>query len=357
MQDIKELTLEELEGKLLSWGEHKYHAKQIFAWIYQKGAYEFGNMSNLPVVLRKKLAEEFYILGLEIADLQESSDGTTKFLFKLKDENFVEAVNIPFGKRAPGLIRRAGTRRCAATGCISSQVGCKFGCKFCASGIEGFKRNLSVGEILDEVLYLKNNAQEAGLTHIVFMGTGEPMDNYDSVLKAIRIINSAQGFNIGARRITISTCGIIPGIEKLVQEDLQVEISVSLHAAEDKLRSQIMPINKKYPLADLIKCCHDYIAKTNRQITFEYILIKGFNSDASNAEKLVTLLKDLRLAKVNLIPANSIPELKILPPTGQEVLWFKNKLFNSGINVTLRKERGQDIDAACGQLRQRYEKE
>ncbi|MEI6832195.1 MAG: 23S rRNA (adenine(2503)-C(2))-methyltransferase RlmN [Candidatus Omnitrophota bacterium] len=343
MQDIKELTLEELEGKLLSWGEQKYNAKQIFAWIYQKGAYEFGNMSNLPVALRQKLAEEFYILGLEIADLQESSDGTTKFLFKLKDENLVEAVNIPFGKRS--------------TGCISSQVGCKFGCKFCASGIEGFKRNLSVGEILDEVLYLKNNAQEAGLTHIVFMGTGEPMDNYDSVLRAIRIINSAQGFNIGARRITISTCGIIPGIERFAHEDLQVELSVSLHAADDKLRSQIMPVNKKYPLADLIKCCQDYIAKTNRQITFEYILIKGFNSDASNAEKLVTLLKDLRLAKVNLIPANSIPELKILPPTEQEVFWFKNKLFSSGINVTLRKERGQDIAAACGQLRLRYEKE
>ncbi|MDD5097102.1 MAG: 23S rRNA (adenine(2503)-C(2))-methyltransferase RlmN [Candidatus Omnitrophica bacterium] len=343
MQDIKELSLKELEVKLLSWGQPKYHASQIFAWIYQKGAYEFSNMSNLPVALRKKLDEEFYILGLEIADLEESSDGTTKFLFKLKDENFIEAVNIPFSQRV--------------TGCISSQVGCKFSCKFCASGLGGFKRNLSVGEILDEVLYLKNNSGEAGLTHIVFMGTGEPMDNYDAVLRAIRIINSPQGFNIGARRITISTCGIIPGMEKLILEDLQVELSISLHAADDKLRSQIMPVNKKYPLAELIKSCQEYIAKTNRQITFEYILVKGFNSEACDAEKLISLLKDLRLAKVNLIPANPITELKIFPPTPREVLFFKDKLFSAGINVTLRKERGQDISAACGQLRLRHENE
>jgi len=343
MQDIKELSLSDLEAKLLSWASPKYHAKGILKWIYQKGAFEFSSMSDLPAALRKTLAGEFYILGLQLADLERSSDGTAKFLFELKDKNLVEAVNIPVGRRI--------------TGCISSQVGCKFSCKFCASGVKGFKRNLSPVEILDEVLYLKNNAQNNALSHIVFMGTGEPLDNYENVLKAIRVINSPDAFNIGARRITISTCGIIPGIKRLQDEDLQVELSISLHAAEDSLRSQIMPVNEKYPLADLIKCCHEYIAKTNRQITFEYILIKGLNSGLSSAQSLVKLLKDLRLAKVNLIPVNPVPELRIVPPLKSEIASFKEYLFKAGINVTLRRERGADIDAACGQLRLRHEKE
>ena len=343
MQDIKDLSLKELEDKLLSWGSPKYHARVIYNWIYQKGAYEFSRMSNLPAPLRKNLTDEFSILGLALADLQESSDGTAKFLFELTDKNLVEAVNIPAARRI--------------TGCISSQVGCKFGCNFCASALGGFKRNLTRGEILDEVLYLKNNLKAGQLSHIVFMGTGEPLDNYENVLSAIRLINSPLAFNIGARRITISTCGVIPGIKKLQEENLQVELSISLHAAIDKIRNQIMPVNKKYPLEALIKCCHEYITKTNRQITFEYILIKDFNSNVSSAENLVLLLKNLRLAKVNLIPANPIAELKIFPPSEREILLFKDKLFNSGINVTLRKERGQDIDAACGQLRLRHEQE
>jgi len=341
MQDIKELSLKELEDKLLSIGAPKYHARTIFNWIYQKGIYEFSRMSNLPAHLRETLANEFTILCLALEDVQKSSDETTKFLFALNDKSFVEAVSIPAARRV--------------TGCISTQVGCKFACKFCASAMAGFKRNLSAGEILDEVLYLKNNSSQADLTHIVFMGIGEPLDNYDQVLKAIRIINSPDGFNIGARRITISTCGIIPGIERLAQENLQIELSISLHAPDDQSRSQLMPVNKKYPLKELIKCCYDYTAKTNRQITFEYILIKDFNADSVAAEKLVALLKDLRLAKVNLIPANPIVELNIFPPSQREIIWFKDKLFNSGINVTLRKERGQDIDAACGQLRLRHE--
>ena len=341
MQDIKELSLKELEDKLLSWGSPKYHARVIFNWIYQKGAHEFSRMSNLPALLRRTLADEFTILSLSLADLQESSDGATKFLFELSDKNLVEAVNIPASRRV--------------TGCISSQVGCKFGCSFCASGLKGFKRNLTRGEILDEVLYLKNNASGGQLTHIVFMGTGEPLDNYENVLGAIRLINSPLAFNIGARRITISTSGIIPGINRLALEDLQVELSISLHAAVDKIRSQLMPINNKYPLAALIKCCQEYIAKTNRQITFEYILIKGVNADLAAAQNLVKLLKDLRLAKVNLIPANCVPEVKINPPDGAQINSFKEYLFKSGLNVTLRRERGQDIDAACGQLRLKYE--
>ena len=343
MQDIKELGLKELEERLLSWGKPKYHAKQIMAWIFQKGAYEFSSMSDLPAALRKVLADEFYILGLGLADLQKSSDGTTKFLFELNDGNLIEAVNIPAAKRS--------------TGCISSQAGCKFACEFCASGLKGFKRNLTCGEILDEVFYLKNNLQDVKLTHIVFMGTGEPLDNYENVLKAVRIINSANAFNIGARRITISTCGVIPGIKRLQDEDLQVELSISLHAADDKLRSRIMPVNQKYPLADLIKCCHEYVDRTNRQITFEYILVKGLNSDLPSAQKLVMLLKGLRLAKVNLIPANPIPKSKVTPPSVAEVKSFKDYLFKVGVNVTLRRERGQDIDAACGQLRLKYEQD
>lgn len=369
MQDIKELSLKELEDKLFSWGSSKYHARGIFNWIYQKGAYEFSRMSNLPVRLRKALTDEFSILSLSLADLQESGDGTTKFLFELTDNNLVEAVNIPMRKRAPGLsggagtrlcaapglIGQAGTRLCAVTGCISSQVGCKFGCNFCASALKGFKRNLTLGEILDEVLYLKNNASGSQLTHIVFMGTGEPLDNYENVLSAIRLINSPLAFNIGARRITISTCGIIPGIKRLQAEDLQIELSISLHAAIDKIRSQLMPVNNKYPLAALIKCCQEYIAKTNRQITFEYILIKGVNADLAAAQNLVRLLKDLRLAKVNLIPANSVVESKITAPDSAQIISFKEYLFKAGLNVTLRRQRGQDIDAACGQLRLKYE--
>jgi len=341
MQDIKELSLKELEDKLLSWGSPKYHARGIFNWIYQKGAGEFSRMSSLPAPLRKTLADEFSILSLSLADLQKSSDGTAKFLFELTDKNLVEAVSIPAARRV--------------TGCISSQAGCKFGCNFCASGLAGFKRNLTRGEILDEVLYLKNNASGGQLTHIVFMGTGEPLDNYENVLGAIRLINSPLAFNIGARRITISTCGIIPGIKRLALEDLQVELSISLHAAVDKVRSQLMPVNNKYPLAALIKCCQEYTAKTNRQITFEYILIKGVNADLAAAQSLARLLKGLRLAKVNLIPVNCVPESKINPPDRAQIIAFKEALLKAGLNVTLRRERGQDIDAACGQLRLKYE--
>jgi 23S rRNA (adenine2503-C2)-methyltransferase len=344
MQDIKELSLKELEDKLISWGSPKYHAKVIFNWIYQKGAVEFSRMSNLPVALRKALAGEFSIVNLSLADAQASSDGTTKFLLALTDGNEIEAVSIP-----------ASNRR---TGCISSQAGCKFACSFCASGLGGFKRNLTSGEILDEVLYLKNNvsAGQAPLTHIVFMGTGEPLDNYDNVLQSIRAINSPEALNIGARRITISTCGIIPGINQLAGEDLQVELSISLHAADERTRNTLMPVNKKYPLAALIKCCGEYMAKTNRQITFEYILIQGINADLAAAQNLVKLLKDLRLAKVNLIPANCVPELKIAPPDSVQVDSFRDYLFKAGLNVTLRRERGQDIAAACGQLRLKHAK-
>jgi len=208
--------------------------------------------------------------------------------------------------------------------------------------------------MLDEVVYLKNNSP--GLTHIVFMGIGEPLDNYDNVIKAVRLINSPGGLNIGARRITISTCGIIPGIKRLAGEGLQLELSVSLHAADDKVRSRIMPVNKIYPLKGLMECCREYIKETNRQITFEYILIKGVNSDLLSAQNLIKIVKGLN-CKINLIPSNAVREYKVEPPNKREALFFRDRLIKSGVNVTLRKPRGHDIEAACGQLRLRHEKE
>ena len=342
MQDIKELNLEELEQILNNWGQPKFHGQQIFTWIYKEGVCDFDSMSNLPLDLRKKLKENFYIYGLKLIKKLASRDGTEKFLFVLKDKNLIEAVTIPTEKRI--------------TGCICTQVGCKFACRFCASGLMGFKRNLTCGEMIEEILYLKNNSFNKQLTHLVFMGIGEPLDNYDNVIKTIRIINSNYSLNIAARRLTISTCGIIPGIKRLSEERLQIELSISLHAADDQRRSVLMPINKKYPLKDLIQTCKEYIEKTNRQITFEYVLIKNINSDLQNAIKLSKILRSLRLCKVNLIPCNSIKELEVEPPNKIELLLFKDCLLKSGINVTLRKPRGQDIEAACGQLRLRYEK-
>lgn len=320
----------------------RFHARQIFKWIYQKGVLDFQKMSDLPAGLREQLKKDFYISGLKLIEKLQSRDGTEKFLLELKDKNLIECVSIPHERRV--------------TGCVSSQVGCKFACRFCASGLSGFKRNLTTGEILDEALYLKNNSRTKDLTHIVFMGTGEPLDNYAHVLKAIRIINSEYAFNIGARRITVSTCGVTPGIKKLADENLQIELSVSLHAADDKTRSLLVPMNKKYPLKELINTCAEYIIKTDRQITFEYALIKGVNSGLPDARKLSTILRGLRLAKVNLILANSVRELNIEPPNKLEILFFKDYLLKQGVNVTLRKSRGQDIDAACGQLRLKYVK-
>jgi len=335
IEDIKELSLEELSKVLQSWGEPSFHAQQIFAWIYKKKAKDFSAMTNLPSQLREKLKQNFSLSCLKLRTTLRSSDATEKFLFELEDGNLIEAVSIPAEKRI--------------TGCVSSQVGCKFACRFCASGAFGFKRNLTTAEILEEVLIFPK------VTHLVFMGTGEPLDNYENVLKAIKIINSAQGLNIGARRITISTSGIIPAIMRLAEEGLQIELSVSLHAADNQTRDLIMPVNKKYPLKELISTCKEYIRQTNRQVTFEYILIAGLNSDLQSARNLGTMLKGMN-CKVNLIPANPVKELKVLPPEKKEILTFKDSLLKSGINVTLRRPRGEDIDAACGQLRLRHEK-
>lgn len=298
-------------------------------------------MSDLPVGLRERLEGNFKIFSLTLTRKLASIDGTEKFLFGLKDNNFIESVIIPAAGRV--------------TACISTQVGCKFCCAFCASGLSGFKRDLSCAEIIGQALYLKNRLKDNKLTHIVFMGTGEPLDNYDDLLKAIRTINSHFSFNIAARRITISTSGLIPGIKKLAEEGLQVELSVSLHASDNRTRNKLMPVNKKYPLQDLMSCCRDYISKTGRQITFEYILFEGINSDLQSAQNLSKILRGLN-CKVNLIPANPVKELGVLPPPKHEALRFRDFLLRHGVNATLRRPRGEDIEAACGQLRLRHEK-
>ena len=340
MRNIKELTLLELETELGAWGALRFYAKEILLWIYQKKSDDFLKMTNLPAALRERLKSNFYISRPHCVKSLRSQDGTEKFLLVLEDGNLIEAVAIP----AKGRV----------TGCISSQVGCKFSCAFCASGMAGFKRNLTSAEMLDEVLYIKHRSG-GSLTHLVFMGTGKPLDNYDNLMRAIRMINAAYGMRIGARRITVSTCGVIPGIERLSREKQQIELSISLHACVDSLRSKLVPINKKYPLKALIAACKEYSLKTNRQITFEYILIQGTNSDLQNALKLGTMIKSIPLAKVNLIPANCIKELRLEPCNTQEALLFRDQLKKSGINVTLRIPRGQDIEAACGQLRLGYE--
>jgi 23S rRNA (adenine2503-C2)-methyltransferase len=275
MKDIKDFNLTELEKALTDMAEERFHARQIWSWIYKKSALDFQAMSNLSSRLRSRLEKEFFIRALSLAEITESSDGTKKLLLKLKDGNSIEAVLIPAENRV--------------TGCVSTQAGCKFACSFCSSGAAGFKRNLTVGEIIEECLLLKAHSEGNKLTHIVFMGTGEPLDNYDNLLKAIRMINSAEGLNIGARRITISTCGLIPGIARLAREGIQLELSVSLHASDDKTRSRLMPVNKLYPLKELLSACRKYVEQTNRQVTFEYILIKGVNSDLQNARTLSTI--------------------------------------------------------------------
>ncbi len=335
MKSIFSFTLKDLQELLSEWKVEKFRARQILNWLYKRNAISFSQMTDLNADLRKKLEKIFSLYQLKPIREVESRDGTRKFLFCLEDKDTIEAVLIPTEKRI--------------TACISTQVGCRFACKFCASGRAGFKRNLSAGEIVQQVLLLGQYAKKR-LDNLVFMGIGEPLDNYDNVLRAIRIINAPWGPNIGARKITVSTSGFIPGIQRLMQEGLQIELSVSLHAADDKTRNTLMPINKTYPLKELIPVLKEYINKTNRQITFEYVLIEGINSDISQAEALGRLLKGMN-CKINLIPCNPIENLGFYPPGKLSILLFKDKLLKDGITATVRIPRGRDIEAACGQLK------
>lgn len=335
--DIKNLSKTELEDSLVKFGAQSYRARQIFRWLYKVGVKSFDEMADIPLGLRDKLKKKFHISRLIPLDSKRSSlDRTTKYLFKLEDGNTIETVFLPEAKRN--------------TVCLSSQVGCKYACGFCASAPFGFIRDLSASEILDQVLFVKDHNPAAPITNLVFMGIGEPLDNYDNMIKAIKILNEKDAFGIGARKITISTCGMIPGIERLKEEGLQIELSVSLHSARDSTRSKLVPVNKIYPLKNLINACRDYVERTKRVITFEYVLIKGVNSSTEDAVELARLLKGFK-CKVNTLIYNQVRAKDYKSPSGQEARAFVKVLKKEGMIAIHRKSRGEDIDAGCGQLR------
>jgi len=341
-KDIKNYTLDELKVEIGDSGERSFRAGQIFSWIYKKGIEDFKAMTNLPEAFRSFLVNNFYISKVELIKSLKSEDATEKFLLGLEDGSIIESVLL-FSDQG------------RITECISSQIGCKYNCLFCESGKKGFFRNLSVSEIINQVLLIR---KERGINphNIVFMGIGEPLDNYDAVIKSIYIFNSRNAFNIGSRRITISTCGIIPAIKKLQELNWQVELSVSLHAPEDRLRSYLMPVNRKYPLHDLIDTCKNYVKKTNRQITFEYVLIEGVNDSLKQAEDFARLIRGFN-CKVNLIIFNSLSSSLWKPSSLQRVRRFKEILTKRGITTTIRKSKGDTILAACGQLKALYLKD
>jgi len=333
-KDIRNFSLEEIQAKMKEIFEPTYRAQQIFFWLYKKGVNDFSQMKNLAASLRDKLSTFYYIGIPELARSFISPDKTEKFLFRLKDNNFIETVLIPAQGRN--------------TVCLSTQVGCKYGCRFCASGLNGFTRNLTTSEILNQLLHLKSGFQHK-MTNFVFMGMGEPLDNYENVSKAISIMNDPKALGIAARRITVSTCGIIPGIEKFKQLDLQVNLSISLHAVTNRLRDELMPVNKKYPLEKLIKSCEDFEKSKMRMITLEYVLIKNKNDSSEDADGLAAIAKRLK-AKVNLIPYSPVFYFKFESPTRNGVSTFMNRLKKKMVKVTLRESKGRDIQAACGQL-------
>jgi len=316
-------------------GAPSFRASQVWQWLHVSRVAEWDRMCNIPKEFRARLAGEFLLRSARVEKNQGGESKTRKFLLRLADGNAIELVIIPAARRN--------------TVCVSSQVGCAYRCAFCASGQNGLERNLSCGEIVEEIM-VAMDALAGRPDNVVFMGVGEPLDNYDEVLKAIRILNDESGLNIGARRITISTCGIVPGIERLAGEELQVELSVSLHAPDDGLRSRLMPVNKKYPLAKLIQACGSYGRKTGRIVTFEYTLIGGMNDSSEHARALANLLKPL-MCRVNLIPLSPVAGFKNTPPAAEACMRFMDVLNRAGINTTMRRSKGGEIDAACGQLR------
>jgi 23S rRNA (adenine2503-C2)-methyltransferase len=334
--NVLDLTGEELRNKFHDKGIERYRADQVHQWIFAKGVYDFDQMTNLSQELRQEIKKYFEVRMPAVKAQQKGSDKSTKLLLELKNGDSVEAVYMPLE-----------TRR---TLCISSQVGCKFHCAFCASGQAGFLRNLKMGEILGQVLRARDLAPDRKISNIVFMGIGEPFDNYTELLKTLRQLNSKTGLNLGARHITISTCGIVPKIEALAKEGMQVELSVSLHGPNDTVRGAVMPVNKAYPVKQLIETCKKYAKKTKRAITFEYILIKGVNASITEANQLGRLLEGM-LCKVNLIPYNPIDEFPHEAPNYQEIVAFQKTLQHYGVKTTVRFSKGQDIQAACGQLR------
>ena len=341
MKNIKDYNLDDLKKEIINLGEKGYRAEQIFKWIYVDRVNSFDEMTNLPKDLRDKLKENYSMNNFNILKKQESSDGTKKYLFDVLDGNAIESVLMKYHH--------------GNTICVSSQIGCKMGCKFCASTGIRFIRNLSSGEIVEQLLAVEKDSGEK-ISNIVFMGIGEPLDNYDNVINAIRIINNPKGINIGARHISISTSGIVPRIYDLANENIQCTLSISLHASNNEKRSQMMPVNNRYNIEELIKACKDYIKITNKRISFEYALAKDNNDNLEDAKQLVKLLKGM-ICHVNLIPINKIENGAYVKSSNENIIKFRDYLNDNGIVATIRRELGSDIDAACGQLRRKNLKE
>lgn len=341
------MTDDDWKALLKSQGQPAFRAGQILDWIYEKRVSDFDQMTNLSKDLRQWLSENYQLLELESVMVTGSKDTTQKFLFRLADGRLIETVLIPASKALYG--ERSDRR----TLCVSSQVGCAFDCKFCASGLAGFTRNLTAGEIISQVLQVESESGES-IQNIVFMGMGEPLANRVNVVKAIQLLNADYGVNIGARKITVSTSGLAPQIEKLADLPLQIRLAISLHGASDPVRSKIMPVNDTFPLDRLFKSLDVWRQKKKQKITFEYILIKGVNDALEEAERLVKRTRSLN-AKVNLIPYNTVDELPWERPSEQQQDDFLEILTSAGIQATLRREKGHDIAAACGQLRLREE--
>lgn len=337
--DLKSLDLEELTDVFYELGEKKYRALQTFKWIHEKMISSIDDITELPKELRDKLKSNYLFSQLEIVKRLDSKyDDTSKYLFKLEDGNIIESVMMKY---------KHGT-----TLCLSTQVGCRMGCEFCASTKDGLVRNLLPGEILEQ-FYLIQKDQGEIISNIVLMGSGEPLDNYKNIIKFLKIIHHKEGQNLGYRHITISTCGIVPRIYDLAEEEIPINLSISLHSPFDEERKKIMPIAKKYSIEQIISACNHYINKTNRRITFEYTLISGVNDRISDASEIVKLLKGM-LCHVNLIPLNNVKEFKYNKSDNKTVNNFKDFLTKNGISTTIRREMGADVNAACGQLRRDY---
>lgn len=337
MKNIKDYNLDELKEELRAIDEKPFRAEQIFKWLYESRVSNFDEMTNLSLELREKLKNNYKIKQFNILKKQVASDGTKKYLFDILDGNAIETVLMEYHH--------------GYSICVSSQIGCKMGCKFCASTGIPFIRNLSTGEIVEQIMAVERD-ENIRISNIVFMGIGEPLDNYDNVVRAIRIINNPKGLNIGARHISISTSGLVPKIYKLAEENIQCTLSISLHATTNEQRSQMMPVNDAYKLEELLQACKDYIEKTHRRISFEYALAKENNDNLEDAKRLVKLLKGM-ICHVNLIPINKIENGAYMKSSNENIMKFRDYLNEHGIVATIRRELGSDIDAACGQLRRK----
>lgn len=336
-KNIRNYDLNDLKKEMIQIGQKPFRAEQIFKWLNQEKVSSFDEMTNLSLDLREQLAENYTIGNFQIEHKLISKDGTKKYLFNLCDaeENLIETVLMQYHH--------------GYTICVSSQIGCKMGCKFCASTGIPFVRNLEPGEIVEQIIAIEQD-ENIRISNIVFMGIGEPLDNFENVMKAIKIINNPKGLNIGARHISISTSGIVPKIYELADKQMQCTLSISLHSSNNQTRSNMMPINNAYPIEELMKACGYYIEKTNKRISFEYALAKENNDNIEDAKDLAKLLKGM-LAHVNLIPINQIEDGKFTKSTNENIMRFRDYLNEKGIVATIRRELGSDINAACGQLR------